>query len=214
MEPTAKLLVNIPDNAASHSVRELARNEPSDRELVRRCQRGDMAGYELLVRRYQQKVFGLAYSMVRNEQDATDIAQETFVRGWQGLRRFRGTSSFYTWLYRITTNLCIDFVRRRNRSPLSEFDESVPIATDPSVALAPSRAPSPAREAQRAELRERIDNALAQLSPEHRAAVQLREFDGLSYAEIARATGCSMGTVMSRLFYARKHLQMLLGEDT
>ncbi|HUI07701.1 MAG TPA: sigma-70 family RNA polymerase sigma factor [Verrucomicrobiae bacterium] len=204
--------MNIPVEAASNSTHEAARHEFDDRELVERCQEGDLDAYEVLVGRYRNKVYGLAFSMLRNEQDATDLCQEAFVRGWQGICRFRKNASFYTWIYRITTNLAIDFVRRRERRPLTSFAEGTDPDTEASVAEPPSANPSPAIEAQRKELREQIDAALLELSPQHRAVIQLREFEGLDYAAIAKAIGCSIGTVMSRLHYARKHLQKLLRE--
>jgi RNA polymerase sigma-70 factor (ECF subfamily) len=169
-----------------------------------------LAAYEQLVRRYRQRVYGLAYSMVRNEQDATDIAQEAFVRAWQAIRKFQKNASFYTWLYRITTNLCIDFVRKRERRPTTTFEEAIDPETDVDVNEPPSSNPLPTEELRRKELRLQIYAALRELSPAHRVVIQLREFDGLDYAEIARAVGCSIGTVMSRLHYARKHLQKLL----
>jgi RNA polymerase sigma-70 factor (ECF subfamily) len=181
---------------------------------VERCQRGDLDSYEILVNRYRQRVYGLAYSMLRNEQDATDLSQETFVKAWQAIRGFKRNASFYTWLYRITTNLCIDFVRKRDRWPTVPFEEAVDPDADADVEVPPSNQPLPTDEAQRKELREQIDAALQQLSPEHRAVIQLREYDGLEYAEIAKVVGCSIGTVMSRLHYARKNLQKLLKEVT
>ena len=105
--------------ALAHDVR-LKQRRPidlNDRELVERCQRGDLDAYEMLVGRYRGKVYGLAHSMLRHEQDATDLCQEAFVRGWQAIRKFRKDASFYTWIYRITTNLAIDFTRRRDRRP-------------------------------------------------------------------------------------------------
>ncbi len=211
MEDTANIPVNISANAPSKPV-ETAHNEPGDRELVGRCQRGDLAAYEILVRRYQPRVYTLAYGMLRNETDATDMAQEAFVRAWQGIRKFKNNSSFYTWIYRITTNLCIDFVRRRERRPTTTFEETVDPETNADVAEPPSTNPSPTDEVLRTELRQQIDAALLELSPEHRAVVQLREYEGLEYAEIAKVVGCSIGTVMSRLHYARKHLQRILGK--
>jgi RNA polymerase sigma-70 factor, ECF subfamily len=210
MEDAARISVNIPVDAASNPAHEGVQREFDDRELVERCQEGDLDAYEILVGRYRNKVYGLAYSMLRHEQDATDLCQEAFVRGWQGIRRFRKSASFYTWIYRITTNLAIDFVRRRERRPTTPFEEGIEPDTEGSVGEAPSTNPSPAVEAQRRELREQIDAALLELSPEHRAVVQLREFEGLDYAAIAKIVGCSIGTVMSRLHYARKHLQKLL----
>ena len=212
MEEAARIPVNISVGAASNSTHEVAPREYDDRELVERCQEGDLDAYEILVDRYRNKVYGLAFSMLRHEQDATDLCQEAFVRGWQGIRRFRKSASFYTWIYRITTNLAIDFVRRRERRPTTPFEEGTDPDTDASVEEPPSANPSPAVEVQRKELREQIDAALRELSPEHRAVVQLREFEGLDYAAIAKVVGCSIGTVMSRLHYARKHLQKLLRE--
>ena len=211
MERADRIPVNIPTAIPStKSANELVRVEPADREIVAHCQKGDLRAYEMLVNRYRHKVYGLAYSMLRNEQDAVDVAQEAFVRAWNGLRRFKSNASFYTWIYRITTNLCIDHVRRRDRQPTSPFEETIDPDTDASVAEPPSSHPSPRDEAQRTELRDQIDRALAELSPDHRAVIHLREFEGLDYAEIARAMNCSIGTVMSRLHYARKHLQKLL----
>ena len=212
MEHTAKISVNIPVSEASNSVHGASHTEINDRELVGRCQRGDLNAYEALVVRYRNKVYGFAFSMLRNEQDATDICQEAFVRGWQAIHGFRKDASFYTWIYRITTNLAIDFTRRRDRRPTTPFEEGSDPQADPSLQIPPSANPSPVDEAQRNELREQIDTALLELSPEHRAVIQLREFDGLDYAAIAKATGCTIGTVMSRLHYARKHLQRLLKE--
>jgi RNA polymerase sigma-70 factor (ECF subfamily) len=210
MQHAEEIPMNMSAGAASKSAQQGAPAEPADRELVERCQRGQLEAYEILVGRYQQRVYGLAYSTLRNEQDATDLSQETFVKAWQAIRGFKKNSSFYTWLYRITTNLCIDFVRKRDRRPTVPFEEAVDPEADASVEIAPSNQPLPTDEVRRRELREQIDAALQELSPEHRVVIQLREFEGLEYAEIAKVVGCQMGTVMSRLHYARKHLQKLL----
>jgi RNA polymerase sigma-70 factor (ECF subfamily) len=210
MEQVDKIAVNIAGGAASKVLDERTQSEATDRQLVERCQRGALDAYEVLVNRYRNRVYGLAYSMLRNEQDATDLCQETFVRAWRAIRSFKKNASFYTWLYRITTNLCIDFVRKRDRRPAVPFEEALDPDADADVEVAPSSQPLPTDEVQRKELREQIDAALLELSPEHRAVIQLREFEGLEYAAIARAVGCSIGTVMSRLHYARKHLQKLL----
>ncbi len=210
MERAQKLSVNIPDDVASKSVHEGTQAEQDDRELVERCQRGDLAAYEILVGRYRQRVYSLAYSMLRNEQDATDLSQEAFIKAWRAICGFKKNASFYTWIYRITTNLGIDFVRKRDRRPTVPFEETVDPDADASVEIAPSNQPLPTDELRRKELRAQIDAALLELSPEHRVVVQLRELDGLEYAEIAKAVGCQIGTVMSRLHYARKHLQKLL----
>jgi RNA polymerase sigma-70 factor (ECF subfamily) len=209
MDDTAHIPVNISETAPSKPV-ETAHDEPSDRELVGRCQRGDLGAYEILVRRYQSRIYTLAFSMLRNETEASDMAQEAFVRAWQAIRKFKNNASFYTWLYRITTNLCIDFCRRRDRRATTPYEETVDPDTDANAAEPPSTSASPTDEVLRAELRRQIDAALLDLSPEHRAVIHLREYEGLEYAEIAKSVGCSIGTVMSRLHYARKHLQRIL----
>ena len=197
---------------ASQSVHEEVPTEPTDCELVERCQKGELRAYESLVGRYRQRVYALAYNMLRNEQDAIDLSQEAFIKAWQAIRGFKKNAAFYTWIYRITTNLGIDFVRRRERRPTVAFEESVDPEADASVQVPPSNEPLPTEELRRKELRGQIDAAIAELSPEHRVVVQLREFEGMEYTEIAQAVGCNIGTVMSRLHYARKHLQKLLKE--
>ncbi|MCX7887547.1 MAG: sigma-70 family RNA polymerase sigma factor [Verrucomicrobiae bacterium] len=205
-----KAALNNQGRAASKQADQKVLSALSDRELVERCQRGQLEAYGELVNRYRNRVFALALSMVRNEEDATDLCQETFVKGWQAIRGFRKNASFYTWLYRIATNLCIDYARRRERRATVEFEETVDPDTDVDVEVPPSNQPLPTEEVRRRELRELIEAAIEKLSPEHRLVIQLREFEGLDYASLARVVGCSIGTVMSRLHYARKHLQKLL----
>lgn len=212
METVDQIPVNIPVQMASNPSAEGVSAGPTDRELVERCQRGDFDAFEVLVNRYRQRVYGLAYGMVRNEPDAVDLSQETFVKAWQAIRGFKKNASFYTWLYRIATNLCIDLVRKRDRRPTVPLEDADDLPVDAGVEVAPSNQPLPTDEVRRRELREQIDAALLELSPEHRAVVQLREFEGMDYGQIAAAMGCSIGTVMSRLHYARKHLQKLLRE--
>jgi RNA polymerase sigma-70 factor (ECF subfamily) len=207
MEHAPQLSVNIPPPDASNAL-------PDDRALVERCQRGELEAFETLVGLYRDRVYAHAFAMLRNEQDATDLSQEAFVKAWRAIRGFKNNSSFYTWIYRITTNLAIDFVRKRDRRPTVPLEEAVDPDADVDVEVAPSSQTSPTDEAQRTELRQQIEAALAELSPDHRAVIQLREFEGLEYVEIAKAVGCSLGTVMSRLHYARKHMQKLLKDVT
>src|SRR6476660_7006124 len=163
----------------------VAQPDVSELELVKQCQRGDSTAFDELVVRFRTRVFGMIYNMVHNEQDAWDLAQDSFVKAWKSIDRFRGKSSFYTWLYRIVMNVTIDWLRKKQvKGGGTEFDDNV-------------------------QLRE-IDPAIAQLSPEHRAVILMKETEDMQYHEIAEALGCSIGTVMSRLFYARKKLQNLL----
>ena len=138
--------------------------------------------------------------MVRNEHDARDLAQEGFLKAWHSIRKFEGRSSFYTWLNSITVNLAIESLRRRSRCLEVELDHAIP-----------SSVPSPRANYQRNEIRQHINAALAQLSPEHRAVIVLKEIEDLRYQEIAEVLNVSVGTVMSRLFYGRKKLQSILG---
>ncbi|HEY0793215.1 MAG TPA: sigma-70 family RNA polymerase sigma factor [Chthoniobacterales bacterium] len=178
---------------------------------MRRCQAGDTAAFNDLVTRYRGKAFSMAYGMVQNEQDAWDLAQEGFLKAWRSIHRFKGESSFYTWLYRIMTNVTIDALRRKGIRGETEFDDQIaPASVDPGSRTTPSAAPLPHRKLEQNEIGQRIQEAIAKLTPEHRAVIVMKELEDLQYNEIAEILGCSIGTVMSRLFYARKKLQTLL----
>jgi len=183
----------------------------ADAALVARCQAGDTAAFGELVTQYRNKVFATIYNMTRNEQDAWDLSQEAFLKAWRNIAGFKGQSSFFTWLYRIAMNVTIDRLRRKHVESGLEFDETLGLGEiEPGSATTPRPAPVPSQNIQNQELQARIDAAIAKLPPDHRLVIILREIDGLSYEEIAQAAKCSVGTVMSRLFYARKKLQTLL----
>jgi RNA polymerase sigma-70 factor, ECF subfamily len=185
--------------------------EPDDVELVKRCQAGDSSAFNDLITRYRSKVFTMIYGMVQNEQDAWDLAQEGFLKAWKSIHRFKGESSFYTWLYRIMTNVTIDSLRRKGIRGEAEFDDRIaPVNVEPGSRTTPSSSPLPNKKLEYREIRERINEAIAKLSPEHRAVIVMKEIEDLQYSEIAEILSCSLGTVMSRLFYARKKLQNLL----
>ena len=185
--------------------------EHDDIALVRRCQKGDALAFEQLVIKYRSKVFSMIYGMVQNEQDAWDLAQEGFVKAWRSIHRFKGQASFYTWLYRIVTNVAIDSLRRKSFKKTAEFDDEIAATqVEPGSKTMPQPDPMPHQGLEREEIRHRIEHAINKLSPEHRAVIVMKEIEELQYSEIAEALGCSIGTVMSRLFYARKKLQTLL----
>jgi RNA polymerase sigma-70 factor, ECF subfamily len=189
----------------------LAQPDVSELDLVKRCQAGDTGAFDELVTRYRTRVFGMIYNMVHSEQDAWDLAQDAFVKAWKSIKRFRGRSSFYTWLYRIVMNVAIDWVRKKQVRSGAEFDDATQLKEiDPASKTAPKAGALPYETMERGEIRERIDQAIAQLTPEHRAVILMKEIEEMQYHEIAEALGCSIGTVMSRLFYARKKLQNLL----
>lgn len=180
-----------------------------DKALVSAAQRGRMPAFEELVARHRDKIYARAFSMVRNEEEAVDLSQEAWVKGWQRIKQFQGDASFATWMTRIVINLCLDHLRKQKRQraesieQLSEemggVERQMPVVTI-----------NPTERLERVELRARIDRAMQQLSAEHRVALVLHEFEGLEYKEIAKRMGCSIGTVMSRLFYARRKLAVLL----
>lgn len=185
-----------------------------DLELVRRCQRGEEAAFETLVRNYHRKVFAVALSIVHNQEDAMDIAQETFIKVHRYIGNFQGASSFYTWLYRITYNLCIDHLRRRGKESRVNFDDAVLQNEEASGGgdLAPSRTDNdPVRQLGRIELAEEIQKAIDTLPSYHKAVIVMREIEGMSYAEMAKTLKVSKGTIMSRLHHARRKLQSALG---
>ena len=189
--------------------------EVSDQDLVERATSGDRDAFRQLVERYQKKVFSICYGMVRHEDDAMDLVQETFVKVYRNLDRFEGSSSFYTWLYRIAKNVTIDHIRRAKRSKTVDYDDA--IARDEDVEgddmLLPSRLGiNPARALGRRELLEKMNDAMKTLSDAHHEILVLREIQGLAYQEIADQLDISIGTVMSRLHHARKNMQKALAE--
>src|SRR5213592_2717066 len=185
-------------------------NEPlSDEKLVRASQKGDMVAFEELVLRHRDKIYARAFSMMRNEDEAIDLSQEAWVKGWQRLKQFQGESSFVTWMTRIVINLCLDQLRKQKR----HRSESIEMMEEESGGVErqmPVVHVNPTEGLERQELRARIDKALAQLSVQHRTVLILHEFEQLEYKEIAKRMQCSIGTVMSRLFYARRKMAVLL----
>jgi RNA polymerase sigma-70 factor (ECF subfamily) len=181
----------------------------TDVDLVRSAQKGDMQAFEELVARHRDKVYARAYSMMRNEDEALDLSQDAWVKGWQRLGQFQGDSSFVTWMIRIVINLCLDQLRKLKRKRAESLEameeESGGIERQLQAVI-----PNPTEGLERAELRLRLDRALTLLSPEHRSVLILHEFEQLDYKEIARRMKCSIGTVMSRLFYARRRMASLL----
>ncbi len=190
----------------------LAQADVSELDLVARCQAGDTEAFDELVTRYRTRVFGMIYNMVHSEQDAWDLAQDSFLKAWKSIKRFRGRSSFYTWIYRIVMNVTIDWLRKKQvKGGGGEFDDSIQLKeVEPASKTVPKAEALPHEMMERSEIRTRIEKAIAQLSPEQRAVILMKEIEGMQYHEIAEALGCSIGTVMSRLFYARKKLQSLL----
>ncbi len=189
-----------------------AQAEVTDQDLVQLCQKGDADAFDQLVGRYRTRVFGMIYNMVHNEQDAWDLAQDSFLKAWKSIARFRGQSSFYTWMYRIVMNVTIDWLRKKQvKGSGAEFNDEVQLREiDPASRTVQKADALPHERMVHGEIKTRIDQAIGQLSPEHRAVILMKEIEDMQYHEIAEALDCSIGTVMSRLFYARKKLQNML----
>jgi RNA polymerase sigma-70 factor (ECF subfamily) len=182
----------------------------SDWELVQRARQDDREAFRELVERYQRKIAALALGMLRNREDALDIVQETFTKAYQSLDRFKGDAAFYTWVYRIAYNLCVDHQRRGAKQPQLSLDMEAP-GQAASVAIPDGPRPDqPFDRARDAEIGRRVQEAIRELTPDHRAVILLRELEGLSYEEISQVLECPKGTVMSRLHYARRQLQARL----
>jgi len=181
-----------------------------DLELVQRAQKGDGSAYDELIRRYQERVYATVYHMTSNHEDANDLAQETFIKGFQALKSFKGDSSFYTWIYRIAVNKTINFLKqRKNRTHMSLNAIDFNAENDPDlVALISDR--TPRRDIGLSELQEKLNDAMQKLSPVHRLVVTLHDVQGLSHEEIGKIIDCNIGTVRSRLFFARQQLKAYL----
>ncbi len=186
--------------------------ETSDLILVRRSQDQDMGAYDQLVRRYQERIYATVYHMTSNHEDANDLVQETFVKAYRALKSFKGDSSFYTWIYRIAVNKTINFLKqRKNRLHMSLNDVDFNAENDPDlVALVSER--TPRRDLNLSELQEKLNSAMLKLSEHHRMVVTLHDIQGLSHEEIGTIMDCNVGTVRSRLFYARQQLQAFLSD--
>lgn len=194
----------------------MASTDADDQQLVKAAQAGDRRAFQALYQRYERKVFSVAYGFLRNQEDALDVLQEAFIKVHRYLPNFEGQSTFYTWLYRIVANLCIDHLRRSGRKRDVEFDDrlrhdgqtstvanhvgSIAALGDPSAAV------------KNKEILAAVQDSLGKLSDKHRAVIVMRELQGLSYADMAKAMDCSKGTIMSRLFHARRNMQKLLSE--
>ncbi len=186
---------------------------PEDAALVLRSQGGDLAAFDLLIRRHQERVYATVYHMTANHEDAADLTQETFIKAYNALPGFKGDSGFFTWIYRIAVNRTLNFLKqRRNRTHhLSLNDIDFNAENDPDL-VALSSEKTPQRDLNLTELQEKLNNALLKLSESHRMVVVLHDIQGIPHEEIARIMECNTGTVRSRLFYARQQLQGLLSD--
>jgi RNA polymerase sigma-70 factor, ECF subfamily len=186
--------------------------EPDDKQLVEAARQGDANAFRELVKRHQRRAYAVALGMVHDPDDARDVVQEAFLKVHKNLATFEGEAQFFTWLYRIVANLCIDLLRKR-RGMKVEFDDAMANDDPDEAGISPMRTGfDPGRALADKELREKIMAALDKLSPAHRAVLVMREVEGMSYQDMAEQMKCSIGTIMSRLFHARKKMQSMLIE--
>ena len=179
--------------------------------LVEHSKSGDTQSFEELVSRYRDRVYARAFSIMRNEDLAIDLSQNAWIKAWQRLEQFHGDASFVTWLNRIITNLCLDELRRQKRLKTDSIEE-IQEDTGPVENRMEIQDFDPIAKLNQQELRERIDDAMDKLSVNHRTVLLLYEYEQLEYKQIADQMDTTIGTVMSRLFYARKKMASLLGE--
>ena len=182
----------------------------TEAELVQQARQGDETAFAALVEQNQSRIYNLALRMTNNPDDAAELSQEAFLNAWRGLSKFQGGSSFATWLYRLTSNACIDFLRREKRRSGLSMTVSLDDEDEERQVELPDLRYAPEVEVQRRELREAVHKGLDTLSEEHRKVLVLRELDGLSYAEIAALLGLEEGTVKSRIARARLALRKYL----
>ena len=188
--------------------------ELSDWELVRRCKEDDREAFHELVERYQHRAVRIALGMLHDPDDAQEVAQEAFTKVFTSIKSFKEEASFYTWLYRIVYNLSIDRKRQKSRQPQPEYKSDLgDNETDPIELLPAETKTDPYERTSDKELGARIQGALEELTPAHKAVILLRIVEGLPYEEISHILQCSRGTVMSRLHYARKRLQTILKKN-
>jgi RNA polymerase sigma factor (sigma-70 family) len=180
----------------------------ADLEIVRQVQAGDVAAFDRLITKYRERVYGIVYNMTSNREDAADLAQDAFIKAFQSIHRFSGQSSFFTWLYRIAVNSTLSHLRKarlRAFFSLERIDTDEPVSREIIDALTDKSGAD--RDAYVRELQEKLNDAMQKLSIKHRTVVSLFEIDGLSHQEIAEVMDCSVGTVRSRLHYAKQLLQ-------
>jgi len=207
-EPASRKASNVPDAPAAEPVPVPV----EEMDLVKRVRDGDLTAYDELVRRYQERIYATVYHMTSNHEDANDLAQEAFIKAFQAIKSFKGGSSFYTWVYRIAVNKTINFLKqRKNKAQMSLDDLDFNAEHDPDlVALVSEK--TPRREVVLKELQEKLNAAMQRLSEPHRLVVTLHDVQGMSHDEVAKVMDCNIGTVRSRLFYARQQLQAYLSD--
>jgi RNA polymerase sigma-70 factor (ECF subfamily) len=214
LAPSGAMPLNTSAISASNTKQARQREAEEDRALIAKAQAGDTVAFRSLVERHERRAFSIALALVRDENDARELVQDAFLRVFKSLGTFQGGSSFFTWLYRIITNLSIDLIRKPGRGH-SELDEQSELESDQEFdfpLLGRPDGSDPVDVVRRHEIAARLQSAFEQLPPYHRGVIVMREVEGLSYEEMAQVMGVSKGTIMSRLFHARQKLQRALAD--
>jgi len=201
-------------NSITESIIPAQEQTVSERDLdwaiIQRVQAGNMGAFDQLVQKYREHIFSVIYNMTSNREDASDLAQETFIKAFQAIGRFRGKSSFFTWIYRIAINHTITFLKKRNRRRFISYEKVDGEMSNSEIFERLTSKNRSEKGALVSELQEKLNDSLQKLSPKHRTVVILHEIEGLEHAEIAEITKVSVGTVRSRLHYAKQQLQSYL----
>jgi len=181
-----------------------------DKVLVARCKDGDPEAFRVLVQKYERRVHSIVVGMVRDREEAWDLTQEVFIKVYRHIGKFEGVSSLYTWIYRITVNLCIDYLRKKRMAKV-EYDDTRSHQAPEGISIPSGHSEdAPPQRLLREELVSKVNSSLERLSAKHKQIIILREVEGLAYQDIADVLGISIGTVMSRLFHARRNMQRAL----
>lgn len=181
-----------------------------EKALIRKCKNGDINSFELLIEQYQKKVFNIAFRMMGNQEDASDIAQEVFIRVYKSIKNFKEESSLSTWIYRIATNVCLDELRKRKKNNIISINSTLQLDDSELTLELEDPGDRPDELLQKKELCREIQEAIECLNEEHKAVIVLRDINGLSYEEISKILQCSLGTVKSRINRARSSLKSIL----
>jgi RNA polymerase sigma-70 factor (ECF subfamily) len=182
----------------------------NERDLVERAKSGDIEAFEQLIVGCQKKVFNIAYRMIGNYDDANELAQEVFLKAFRSIKKFKGDSLFSTWIYKVTTNVCLDEIRTRKKKVVISLDQEIEFNDREIKRQIPDNAPTPDMEAETNELKQIVNESIAQLNENYRSVIILRDIQGLSYGEISKVVNCPEGTVKSRINRARQALKKIL----
>lgn len=181
-----------------------------ERELVERAKKGDVEAFEQLIEGCEKKVFNIAFRMIANYDDAKEIAQEVFLKAFKSISKFKGDSLFSTWIYKITTNVCLDEIRKRKNKKIVSLDEEIEMDGNEVKRQIKDEGPGPENEAENNEVKKAVIDSINALPDDYKTVIVLRDIQGFSYGEIARFINCPEGTVKSRINRARQSLKNIL----